>query len=562
MEKTLSLTKSMAAAGAIAEPEIRAAAPLAHVRLPGLPTRFESAPYLNGSLLEFSGDAIYTASIQDAEAIWDLFLEDRDKNSFTPDWWAADLERAYGRLRKFVWARKAAGVADALLAPISWLFPCPAPCQQSLLEHHLGRAFTDTERFANMRDLGLALDSGVNKALETIRVALPSVLSRAQFSRKPLTPQDYQRAFGSFESFSATVRKWTMRDNPLSVALTQPDTLKWLYDHLMEVIRVFPERMLADGAFGKFCRSLFGVVAFKIAHLPKDISQTHLNREIFESVRAGLHFGRTYLYDDVLDSKDYPREEKERFLGAVADLLSGQPIDYAPSEPAARLVIESLVAFKTIFGEQLVRPIYNSYLALAHASVTEGRRKHDAVYSEKQIYGPLVVKAVYTRILPALMGRMPITNDFLAHAYLVAVHNQMEDDFKDVADDLASNTFTPYTHYVRGRSSNKDLRHPLTVYLHAISLIVRKLGDTPEVRRLWISGLIEGLRVVRFKGGRGTLRKFFEDHPTGHRRFEELLLKVSDVSEVALDPESIMAALASTTSMHVRGMKAVPVAGH
>jgi hypothetical protein len=67
---------------------------------------------------------------------------------------------------------------------------------------------------------------------------------------------------------------------------------------------------------------------------------------------------------------------------------------------------------------------------------------------------------------------------------------------------------------------------------------------------------------VRFKGGRGTLRKFFEDHPTGHRRFEELLLKVSDVSEVALDPESIMAALASTTSMHVRGMKAVPVAGH
>lgn len=562
MEKTLALSKTMAAAGAIADPGIRVEAPTPHVRAPGLSTRFESAPYLDGSICEFAGEAIYAASIHDAEATWDLFLEDRGKATFSADWWAPDLKASHRRLRKYVWARRAAWVADAILKPISWLFPCSSLCQQQLLERHLATAFRDTERFANMREFGLPLDKGIDGTLETIRHALPELLSRAQFTRKLPTPEDYRRAFSTFETFSGNLLKWVPPDNPLCRALTQPETMRWFYDHVLEVIQVFPERLLAEGAFGKFCRSLFGVVAFKISHLSRDISQAHLNREVFESIQAGIHFGRTYLYDDVLDSKDYPREEKERFLNAVARLLSGHEIDYTPTEPAARLVIESLLAFKTLFGEQLVRPIYNSYLALARASVTEGKRKHDGVYSEKEIYGPLVVKAVHTRILPALMGRLPITQEFLAHAYLVSVHNQMEDDFKDVGDDLASNTFTPYTHYVRGRSANPDLRHPLTVYLHAVSVIVRKLGDAPEVRRLWLTGLIDGLRILRFKGGPGSLRKFFQDHPTGNRKFEELLLQVSDVSEVVLNAESIMAGLASTASMHVRGMKAVPVAGH
>ena len=548
--------------GAGPDTGIRIDVPSLNAPLPGFPDHFKATRYLDGTDPNPRGDAMYSAALHDAAAIWDLYCEDFRSAPPSSVLWGADLERAYRQLRQFAFAQKAARVGDLLLKPFSGLMSCPSPCQKQLLESGLERSFKDTGMFALMRDMGRAYNSGATAALAPIRRALPGILSTAHFGRNPITADDHRRVFRSLEDFTVFVQRWITPDaGAIGRAMLRPEAVQWLYDHIVELIRVVPEKVLSNGIFGKICRSLFGTMAFKVSHLPKEVTQARMDREVFECIQAGFHFGRTYLFDDLLDL-DTPADEKKRLLKATLDQLTGVPIEDPPSNPASRMVIDSLQAFRTIYGEAHARSIYNAYLALAMAEIQEGKKSYDALYAEKEIYVPLMVKSAYTRIIPALLGRFPITTNFLAHAYMTSLHHQMLDDFKDLKDDLADNTFTPYTYYVRGRGANPDFRHPLPVYLHAISMIVRKLGNEPEIRRLWISRMVLGLKVFEFKGGKGSLKKFLADHPHGEKDFEELLLKVAGATEVVLDPESILASLTSTSSMYVRGMTATPLITH
>jgi len=547
--------------GTVPEPAVGTETPSLNIPLPGLPSSFLATKFLDGTEPSVTGEAMYAAALQDAGAVWQLYLDDSLQAPSCAAQWGADLETSTRRLRKFGFIRKSAWLLDTLLKPISALLPCASPFQRRLLRTTLDRSFQDTSKFALMRDLGRAYHSGATAQMAPLRRAMPGVLSEAQFGRDPITPEDHRRAFRSLEDFTLFVSRWIPAEGGVAIAMRQPEAVKWLYDHIMEFIQVVPEKVLSNGTFGKICRSLVGVIAFKISHLPKDISQARMDREIFECVQAGFHFGRSYLFDDLLDLDTAP-EEKKRLLTSTLNLLQGLPIVDPPRDRASELVIESLQAFRTMYGEQHARCIYNAYLALAMAEIHEGKKSYDGVYAERDLYAPMMVKSAYTRIIPALLGRFPITTNFLSHAYLTSLHHQMLDDFKDLKEDLEDNTFTPYTYFVRNRGKNPNFRHPLPVYLHAIDLIVRKLGDDPEIRRLWISRMILGLRVFEFKGGPGALGRFFADHPTGEKDLEGQLLRAAGVSEVVLDPESILASLASTSSMYVRGMTAKPLITH
>jgi hypothetical protein len=549
--------------GMLADRELRPGSVDLHSRLRQISGRLQTTLYLNGSKDVLQGEKVYAASLQDASALWSLYVEDAREAPPSGVLWGADLERSRARLLRYSLVRKSAWVLDLLLKPVSGLLPCPFPFQRRLLRRSLERAFHDTSRFALVRDMGQPADSTVTAGFQPIRQALPRLIASGQYGPDRVSAEDITRMFRSFEGFNDYFSRWIRPDtNPLAHALNERTTLKWLYEHMVEVIHIVPEALLSKGVFGKICRSLLGVIGFKISHLPPELPQARLNEEIFESIQAGFHFGRTYLFDEIMDLDDFPREEKQRFLKAVVDLVSGGGIVESPTNPCALLVLESLQAFEPLFGDTYVRSIHNAYLALALSQIEDGKKSFDAAYSEKEIYAPLMVKSAYTRILPAILGRLPITPEFLSHAYAIALPNQLVDDFRDLADDQASNTFTPYTYYVRARSTNPDLRHPLSIYLHAISLVVRKFGGQPDVRKLWLSRFVQALRVFELKGGLGSLDRFFENHPHGGKEFQEQLLGLVGFSNLVVDPEGLLASLASAASMQARGMSVTRVAGH
>jgi len=556
------MQNTMGSTGTVPDPTSLESAAIPSTPLAGLPQHFEALRYLDGSDPTLPGEGIYAAAIQDATAVWEVYCEDARKTPDPGEYWIPEVLRSEYRLRRMGRMRKTAWFLDLLLKPVSWMLPCPMPFQRRLLKRGLYHAFQDTAKFALMRDMGQAFDSNATSAFAEIRKHMPRALAEAQFGRRRDRAADVRRAFSTYEEFTKYVPRWFPSASPLGYAMTQPEALRWVYDQVVEVIGAVPKQLLSNGVFGKICRSLFGVIAFKTTHLPKDLPQARLNQEILESMQAGIHFGITYIFDDLMDLDEYPREEKKRFYKAVVDLLQGGTVDYTPQEPMSRLVLKSLQSFRTMFGDRQVRPIYNAYLALALAQIQDGKRSFDGVHSEKEVFAALMVKSAYTRIVPALLGRLPITRNFLAHSYMTSLHHQMLDDLKDLKDDLESNTFTPYTYYVRSKGVNPDFRHPLATYLRAICMIVNKLGGHPEVRRLWASRLILALRVFEFKGGKGALRKFLAEHPIGDHEIQALLLRVAEVSEVVLDAESLLASLASTTSMHVRGMEATPIMTH
>ena len=549
--------------GMLSDIEVRPGSLDLHGRLRDVAGRLQSTFYLNGSKDALQGEQVYSASLQDAVAFWNVHLEDSRESPSPSVLWSDDLKGSHRRLRRYSFARKTAWSLDLLLKPIRGLLPCPSPCQRRLLRRSLERAFQDTARFALIRDMGQPIDSTVTAAFQPIRQDLPRLIAAAQFGPGRVSAEDVHRRFRTFDGFNGYFSRWIPPGaGPLAKALNEPATLKWLYEHIVEVIDVVPEALLSKGVFGKICRSLLGVIAFKISHLPKDLPQARLNEEIFESMQAGFHFGRTYLFDEIMDLDDFPAEEKKRFLKAVVDLLSGSPVVDAPVHPATRLVIESLQAFKPLFGETYVRSVYNAYLALAISQIEDGKKSFDAAYSEKELYTPLMVKSAYTRIVPAVLGRLPITPEFLAHAYTIALPNQLVDDFRDLTDDLATDTFTPFTYFVRKGSKDKELRHPLTIYLKAISLVVRKEHRHPEAQRLWVLQFVRALRVFEFKGGKGALQRFFEKYPTGERDFEKRLVDLVGYSSLVVDVEALLSTLASASSMQARGMTVTEVAGH
>lgn len=313
-----------------------------------------------------------------------------------------------------------------------------------------------------------------------------------------------------------------------------------LINELDTFIKSVDPKYLKSGLFGKIVRSMVGVVGFYLVN-----HQDAKDEDILKYARIGYHYGRTYLFDDILDKSKEPRDG---FISKVVAQLSGTNIDI-PLEVTEELVIESLDYLKENCKEW--DQISATYLTLAQATLSD-KKLFDKTYTEKEVYESVIIKSACTRILSALMGDFLMTEKFLQNSFTAGMANQLIDDFRDYKDDYATKNFTPFTYYYRG-AGNKHT-HPLNNYFKAIAYSSAH-SEIEGALELWLMRFSHGIRIAQLNG---SLRLMLE---TKKDNLGYLIQGIGHCDEVIIDIEARMAKRASAIALARVGLPST-VVGH
>lgn len=329
----------------------------------------------------------------------------------------------------------------------------------------------------------------------------------------------------------------------------------WLHSYIREFVEICPKSYLENGTFGKFMRSLFGVLFFSVS-----VENTDYNT----ISRLAGYFATTYLFDDILDDLAYSGEEKDHYFRDVLGLLKSGKYDERTfsGDPLMAFSEYAFAGILDILDEKRGRMVAQSYLAIARATAIGAHWNYTTSLKDTEIYGIATVKAAYTRIIPAILAGHTIDTGFLSHCMRAGLIYQMTDDLRDITDDLAEENITPFNYYRYGNIT-PDI-HPAEIFLAAVGRISdENLQNIPDANDLWIMRISHSLRVLKLKCGEKPLKTFFcEMHFPDTRVTHELAL-IGECNEVIIDIEAEAAKNHSDIAVTLRGgWSKNPVCGH
>lgn len=506
----------------------------------------QSTPQLQPNENSISAETFYKNARADADRTWATFgdLSKTDASSTSAIVEAFDITNEH--LEEQIKIRKCLVKADCFIGTITGLKKAkPLTSWFDLrLEY---AALKESFKLALVRDMGILVAPSdfprvPRRALD--RVIKLSEKIHAAYPTGRITLDQLKSLF---------IRKFPTQRANIESLLTHK-TVVWVDMQLHEFIRRTPAQLINEGSYGKLLRSIMGTVAFSAAFMPKDIAEELKEERLARAVKAGFYFGVTYLFDDLMDTdKILSSSEKKTFFKSVLAALQGADVSSLPipDSPAAAQVFESYRGLLELYPFETNRRLYYSYLTLAMAQIEECNRNFESLYTENEIYGPLIVKSAYTRILPAVITDAPITDSFVEHSNRAALVNQLMDDFHDFYDDYEEGVFTPFTYYAK-KGRHIGMEHPFKVYLSGIAQMIAATGG-PSVQRVWMIQVFRTLKQFKNSFGRNRLEQFFKDYPLNDPELQAAVLRSIDTSELIPDHEMIMARKATEYAKQVRG---------
>jgi len=408
------------------------------------------------------------------------------------------------------------------------------------------RTLRTTERLVLVRDLGLEPDACPRSPFRALHATLPRILD--------LLARHQDTGSGGIVKALEVLRNEVPEAATEIQRFLSTSSLQWLDSQLAIHVSRLPKDFLSNGSIGKLARAIVGVMGFAILLKHNRHHCANPPASLDRIIEAGFHFGRTYCFDEILDSPGLlSAADKSRYCNSVISYLrhrGARPIDkHLMGHPVLGEVFESLDALRHCYPADQYERILDAYLCLANAQAQEHSRSLDGNYSEQEIYTTLIVKSASTRLLPALLAEVSLTPRFIQHSCMVGLVNQLLDDFRDFNEDLENGTFTPYTFCASKGRALEQMAHPLLVYLNAIEAVSKGFRKAREVRALLFSRFVHGVRTFTSKGGPRSLERFFELMPTKRDRLEKTLLDISHYCDAIFDPEAIFQ---EYVSLHVR----------
>jgi hypothetical protein len=409
--------------------------------------------------------------------------------------------------------------------------------EKKLVFREFIRAEDKLHRFALIRDLGA--DAHLMKQRDRSRRWGEKMLIKYK--------DEYPAYFESQDDFIRVIRNVTQIDDD--------EPFLWLHAYMREFIKICPKSYLEKGTFGKFMRSIFGVLYYSLSVE---------NVDYHDTPRLSGYFATTYLFDDILDDPGYSIEEKKQYYKNVLSILKSRTQDEITfsKDPVMAFSEYALVGMRELLDERRGSMISQSYLAIAEATSLGSSWNFQTPLTERDLYAIATIKAAYTRIIPAVLAGYPTSSGFLSHCMRAGLIYQLNDDLRDIHDDLLEGNITPYTYYRYGAS--KMGVHPIELHLAAVSRISEEyFRDIPDAMALWIMRVSHSLRVLHLKYGKENLMNIFREmHFTDDRVTRELAM-IGECSGVIIDIEAEAARTHSDIAVNMRGgWSKGPVYGH
>lgn len=333
------------------------------------------------------------------------------------------------------------------------------------------------------------------------------------------------------------------------------ETFLWLHSYLREFIDICPLAYLENGTFGKCMRALFGVLFFSVFCENTDYKNIS---------RLSGYFATTYLFDDIMDDMGYTREEKERYFHNVLAILNSKKnddISFSP-DPVMAFSESAFVGMRDILDEKSGRMVAQSYRAIAQATSAGVLWTYSTPLTDTELYAIATIKAAYTRIIPAILAGHTIDAGFLSHCMRGGLIYQLTDDLRDITDDLAEESITPFNYYCHGTASPGS--HPAGIFLAAVSRISdENLQMIPDAVDLWVMRITHSLRVLKLKYGEDHLKTLFMEVNFPDDRITRELALIGECCSVIIDIEAEAAGNHSDIAVSMRGgWRKTPVYGH
>ncbi|EHQ35881.1 class 1 isoprenoid biosynthesis enzyme [Methanoplanus limicola] len=408
--------------------------------------------------------------------------------------------------------------------------------EERLRRKEILRAEERLFRFALMRDQGVSpkTDISIKEFKRWADILLPENSDKSKI------------LLSSSEEFISSAK---------SIIGSDDESLIWLYSYIHEFIEVCPKKYLESGIFGKFMRSVLGVIFF---------SKSAENPDYNNILRLSGFFAATYLFDDILDDAEYRKEEKEEYFQNVLNILNAGnfgEIEYS-ADPLMKFSESAFTGICSILDEKRSRMVAQSYIAIARATAAGSNWNYSTPLKDKELYSVAAVKAAYTRVIPAILGGYTVDEKFMSHCMRGGLIFQLTDDLRDITDDMEEGNITPFNYFCYG--AVKQNIHPFEIFLAAVSRVsAENLKDIPDAKDLWIMRITHSIRLLKLKSGEDDLRELLTEMNFPEGKIRDEISMIAGCSDVIIDIEAETAKIYSDIAVNLRGgWSKNPVFGH
>jgi hypothetical protein len=157
----------------------------------------------------------------------------------------------------------------------------------------------------------------------------------------------------------------------------------------------------------------------------------------------------------------------------------------------------------------------------------DGIKSFKNIYSDKDIYIPIIIKAAYTGIIAGLLAEIDINEDFTERVFSQGLEMQLVDDFRDYPHDLYHGQFTPFTYYA-SRENNKKMANPMLVFLGSLSKTIENHDNNKRVKYMLAKRFGHGIKKHVLKNGNDSLDDFFTMFPLGSKKLELIIQSIAN----------------------------------
>ncbi|SFM33700.1 Geranylgeranyl pyrophosphate synthase [Gracilibacillus orientalis] len=314
-------------------------------------------------------------------------------------------------------------------------------------------------------------------------------------------------------------------------------TYFWLMKKLKHVSSLIPEGLNKVHAQRKLIKIIAGVLMHEIEELQEETSQDVRAKRLDKAVRIGYCYGLTYPFiDDLLDASVLSNQEKNQFAslirhtlrtGVLTPLSEWDGDNREIVEPIYHELTDAFIYLKENQEPENLDNFYqNAYLFFHAQEIDRNKSLDNPDYTNEEVYIPIILKSSSSRMIVRSFQTFFANDQVEEHMFYYGIYNQLADDLADMEQDLASNSVTPYTYFLKYRDQRPDLINPFAMYWSVISYLINNVykGDE-KTRQIILNRAINGLKRLRKRLGKQQYKEIMQTFSVSPS-FDSFLQKV------------------------------------
>ncbi len=299
-------------------------------------------------------------------------------------------------------------------------------------------------------------------------------------------------------------------------------TFFWLMKKLRHVSSLIPEGLDKVHAQRKLIKIIAGVLMHEIEELQEETSQEVRAKRLDKAVRIGYCYGLTYPFiDDLLDATVLSTQEKSQFAALIRHTLrTGEITPFSGwdgdnkeiVEPIYRELTDAFIYLEENQQKDNLDNFYqNAYLFFHAQEIDRNKNLDNTDYTNEELYIPIIMKSSSSRMIVRSFQLFSANDQVEEHMFYYGIYNQLADDLADIDQDLASNSVTPYTYFLKYRHKRPDLINPFAMYWSVISYLIHDVyKDDENTRQIILDRATNGLKRLRKRLGKHQYKELMQ----------------------------------------------------